>query len=89
MARIWTGKFLAFRDYKFDLGQVKDPFCKKCKALDVHTKHDLKHWFTECPALAEKRMRVFGRQTELADLTRHPKMSLAFARQTLLRQPVS
>ncbi|XP_066934379.1 uncharacterized protein [Clytia hemisphaerica] len=82
LARIRYGKHLAFAAYDHQIHEKVDPKCPRCD----HARHDLEHWFLECPATRVTRLEIFGEESEegLSLLTRRPEQSITLARRTLL-----
>ena len=57
IAKIRTGKWKKFKEYKSRLDQgATDPYCNSCPGKI----HNLIHWMTDCQATDAHRQRLFG-----------------------------
>ena len=82
LARIRSGKHLAFNAYRNKIDKDVSPTCPRCQEAE----HTLEHWFKECPGTLALRREFFGEDegVGLGLLTDRPRESLALARRTLL-----
>ena len=79
LARVRSGKYLGFAEYRARIKKTTDSSCARCGA-EIE---DLVHWM-ECPGTMEARFRLFGRSdVGLAILTENPTGAVKLAQSTL------
>ena len=79
LARVRSGKYLGFAEYRTRIKKTDDSSCARCGAAI----EDLVHWM-ECPGTMEARFRLFGRSdVGLAILTENPTGAVKLAQSTL------
>ena len=81
LSRLRSGHHPWLRAYANRMNPDIDPLCPSCRE-EAQT---LQHWLIVCPAIELCRQRVFGPfEGQLEWLATHPKMTIAFARRTLV-----
>jgi ribonuclease HI len=77
LARIRSGHHLGFRAYSRLINPTVNPVCSRCGEAE----HCLEHWLQECPALAARRMEIFGdSRPPLSVLTTEPGAAVLMSR---------
>lgn len=79
LARVRSGHYLGFAQYRKRIGKSDDGSCDRCGAET----HDLEHWI-QCPGTDGARLRLFGSSdVGLSVLTDCPVKAVELARRTL------
>ena len=82
LARVRSGKHLAFRSYQHTLDENVSPDCPRCGEEE----HTDEHWMCRCPATLGARRDMFGEEMNcgLSLLTKYPKEAVSLSRRLLL-----
>jgi ribonuclease HI len=79
LARVRSGKYLGFAEYRARIKKTTDASCPRCGAAE----EDLVHWL-QCPGTMEARVRLFGNTDVGLDiLTLNPTGAVKLAQSTL------
>ena len=83
LARIRSGKHLAFQSYQHSLDENVSSKCPRCGEGE----HNVEHWLCKCSATLDARRKLFGEEMEggLALLTKYPSKSVAL---TAVKMPI-
>ena len=82
LARVRSGKYLGFDEYRAKVKHDVEPNCKRCSEL-TNENDNLEHWL-KCPGTLEARIRLFGKDNVgLSILTENPQGACKLAQRTL------
>ena len=80
LARLRSGHFMGFRQYRHRIGRDDSPSCQRCGQNDSD---DVRHWL-KCPGTLAVRHELFeNAEVGPSILTSHPRESVVLARRTL------